>query len=385
MKRVKILHCADLGIKNHKYGGINGTTGLNRRFEDVLKNFKFIVSQAINDNVDYFVIAGDINEERNPDSILIEKFSGFVADLISLDIKVIIVAGNHDVDSARGTSTSISYLKELGLVNTYIADTETETFEFDDAIFHCIPTVFPHQVGKSTNNEVSEGLDRYINSLTMTEGKPNILVSHYSLNSTFEGLNVDEITLNEQSLTKFDYVALGHIHKYQMSSIFTGGYSGSLFVKDFGEEKEKFINIVEFKGPKLSEIKKIQVPERIFEQFNIELIDGSPEEILEEIKSTVVNVKEKVVKIKITTRTRFNPKLIYDYLREQDTFHYVPVQWNIVTDDSKTTLKVEDGISDKDIVREYIKSCKLDDKTKEEVISYINTKVEKWEQEFGLS
>ena len=44
---IKILHTADLGLKNYAYGGINPETGLNRRFEDVYRTFMFVVNKAI--------------------------------------------------------------------------------------------------------------------------------------------------------------------------------------------------------------------------------------------------------------------------------------------------------------------------------------------------
>lgn len=386
MENFKILHCADLGLRNLPYGGINPVSGLNRRFEDVINNFKFIVSQAIKEDVEYFVIAGDINEERNPDSILIEKFSGFVADLISQEIKVIIIAGNHDVDSSKGTSTSISYLKELGLVNTYIADTEPERFDFGDVVFHCVPTMYPSQLDLESNEELTEYINKYISDIPLDKDQVNILVTHYSLETTFEGLNVDETVLKIKSLKDFDYVALGHIHKYEMSKHFNGGYSGSLFVKDFGEAKEKFVNIVEFseatnKGYDFH-INKLRVPEREFSQFNIDCVGLDAEEILEKVKGEVVNIEEKIVKLRIKVRKRINPKLIYDYLRTQNVFHYTPIEWDIVIEDEGRKLEVKTGMTDQDIVKKYLDNNEYDNKT--HISNYINKVIEKCESSTSL-
>ena len=384
VKKFKILHCADLGLRNLPYGGINPETGLNRRFEDVMNNFKFIVSQAIKDGVEYFVIAGDINEERNPDSILIEKFSGFVADLISKEIKVIIIAGNHDVDSSKGTSTSISYLKELGLVNTFIADIEPERFDFEDVVFHCIPTMYPSQYGMETNEEMTEYINKYVNDIILEKDKYNILVAHYSLETTFEGLDVDETVLYAKNLAKFDYVALGHIHKYEMSKIFTGGFSGSLFVKDFGEQKDKYVNIVEFASGE-SKIDKIAVPEREFEQFNIDCIGLDAEDVLKKVEETVNNVREKIIKLRIKARKRINPKLIYDYLRTQKVFHYTPIEWDIVVEKEEgRTLEIKTGMTDQDVVKDYLDKNDYADSVKEELSSYINGVIVKCESSVAL-
>lgn len=393
MNDFKVLHTADLGLRNLPYGGINPESGLNRRFEDVLNNFKFVISQAIKEGVKYFVIAGDINEERNPESILVEKFSGFVADLISKDIKVIIVAGNHDVDSSKGTSTSISYLKELGLVNTYIADTKPDTFEFDDVVFHCIPTMYYSQLGMEDNDEFTEYLNKCVKDIKLFDGKKNIFVSHYALETTFAGLNVDEAVLYSNNLLKFDYVALGHIHKYEMSTEFTGGYSGSLFIKDFGEQKDKYVNIINFITGKLVRgksrkadiiIDKISVPEREFIEYKLDCIGKDAEEILQFIKENVSNVKGKIIKLRLNVRKRINPKLIYEYLREQEVFHHTPIEWDIATDEKIKRIDVKSGMTDQDIVVEYLSNRSYDAKMKTEILNYTNRIIEKCESSVVL-
>lgn len=373
-----MLHCADLGLRNLPYGGVNPDTGLNRRFEDVLKNFKFIVSKAIKDGVKYFVIAGDINEERNPDSILVEKFSGFIADLISKEINVIVIAGNHDVDSSVGTSTSISYLKELGLVNCYVADIEPDRFDFDDVVFHCVPTMYPSQYNMESTDEMTEYVNKYIADIQLEPNKKNVLVTHYSLETTFYGLDVDEPVLRLDGLDRFDYVALGHIHKYEMNKHFTGGYSGSLFVKDFGEQKEKFVNIVEFSNSGL-DIDKVQVPEREFIEYKLDCTDMDAEETLEEIKKNVNGIRGKVVKVRIKARKRINPKLIYEYLREGEAFHYTPIEWDIEQENTDRKLEVQTGMTDQDVVQEYLEKEPYKDNYKEELSGYINGVIEKCE------
>jgi len=380
-----MLHVADLGLKNLPYGGINPETGLNRRFEDVRNNFHFVVSEAIKRKVKYFVIAGDINEERNPDSLLIETFSGFVADLISQGIIVIVVAGNHDVDSAKGTSTSISYLKSLGLVNTYIADREVERFEFEDAVFHCIPTMYHSSLNLKTNEELTNFLDKHINDIKLHPEKADILVSHYSLETTFAGLGVDEAVLKIDSLSKFDYVALGHIHKYEMFSSFCGGYTGSLFVKDFGESFEKFFNVVGFDAENSARISKVSVPERRFLQFDVKVPEKdenicTSEELLEHVKNEVKDIKDAIVKVRVFTKKRVDPKPIYKWLRDEGAFHYVPIEWKITRDYVASKLQVVDGMSDVDIVKNYLDEKEVDDKTKEKVVTYVGQVTTKWDQ-----
>jgi len=383
---MKFIHVADLGLKNLPYGGINPETGLNKRFEDVLYNFKWIISHAIKEKVDYFVIAGDINEERNPESILIEKFSECIADLISSNIKVIMIAGNHDIDSSAGTSSSISYIKALGLVNTYVADLGPEVFEFDDVCFHCVPTMFPPKMGSKDNQELTNKIDEYISEKELVNGKPNILVAHYTMEDTFPGLNIDEPILYINTLKKFDYVALGHIHKWQMYKEFQGGYSGSMFTKDFGEQNDKYFNLVDI-DVEANKIKKaqIQIPERKFIQLDIDVREMSVEDAMKKIEDKIKsnNLAKAVIKVRLQATKRFNPKMIYELLRKKEVFHYIPIQWDIQKDELVKKIDVKPQTTDTDIVKEYMELQKDDNKFKENVIKYLSEVIKRWEQELG--
>jgi len=373
------MHLADCGLKNLPYGGINPETGLNRRFEDVEKNFSFCVATAIKNKCKYFVIAGDINEERNPESLLIERFSSHVADLISEGIRVIIVAGNHDVDSSKGTSTSISFLKSLGLLDTYISDLRPSRFEFSDVVFHCVPYMFPHQVMRETNDEVSEWLKTYINGVKLSPDKKNILVTHYSLETTFYGLGVDEPVLDIDCLSRFDYVALGHIHKYEMFSSFTGGYTGSMFTKDFGEENMKFVNHVVV-GHDVH-IKKVQIPERRFIQIDIDGVGVSNTDLMDILSGELDkrNVSGCVLKVRVKAKKRFNPKIVYAMLKNAGVFHYVPIDWKIDTNQKVKKLTTGDGVvGDVDIVDGYYKQKPDNIDTRDYVIDTIG----KWDDVF---
>lgn len=379
---MRFVHVADLGLKNLPYGGINPTTGLNRRFEDVLLNFKTVITHAITNKVDYFIIAGDINEERNPESILIEKFADGIADLIASRINIIMVAGNHDVDSSRGTSSSISYLKALGLMNVYIADTKEDTFVFDNAVFHCIPTMYPGQLKLPDNVELSKYLTEYISNIKLHDDKPNILVTHYSTESIFKGLNIDEPIINEDILSRFDYVALGHIHKYLMFDNFVGGYTGSLFTKDFGETNQKFFNNVTFNGKNLEKINKVKIYDREFIQIDFDIRDYDATTAIDHIHKEIhpETIQNAIVKLRVKAHRRFNPKPIYDLLRKF-AFYYTPIEWNIEREHVGQKLELSKTVTDLDIINQYMGETTHTSEFKNKVSTYMGKVVQEWEHD----
>lgn len=368
----KIIHTADLGIREYPYGGINPATGLNRRFEDVYRTLMFIVNKTIKNKCKYILLVGDINEDRNPESLLIEKFAKQIRKLIDNDVRIILIAGNHDIDGPKGTSTSISYLKELKLPNLYIADTKIESmyFEDDDITFHCYPYLAKGQLGIDDN----EGMSNYINnsiSEVNFESKYNVLVSHYSTEKTFEGLYVDEIKLNIDVMKRFDYVALGHIHKYEMFDNLgvNGGYSGSIYKKDFGENHDKFINLVDFNES--CNFEKIQLPVRDFLEFYIDATESSHDEFYDFIFENLQGqVKDKIIKIKIKVNERFNAKPIYDFLRKEESFHFLPVIWE--KGRKERTFKIKDStkMNNTQILKERLKSLNIDKKFEKKIFTF---------------
>jgi len=372
---IEIIHTADLGLKYHPYGGINPKTGLNRRFEDVYRTLMFIVNKAIKRKVRFVIIAGDINEERNPDSILIEKFCEQIIKLVDAGIDVIIIPGNHDIDSSIGTSTSVTYLKKLQIPRVHIADFEIETFKFEKQkiAFHCVPYFMKYNTKTGarydTNDDISKYVNESIDEMKLVDGYFNILVSHYSTEKTFEGLYVDEVKLKMKPLRRFDYVALGHIHKYEMfeSEGICGGYSGSIYKKDFGENYDKFCNVV--KIDKDVSYEKMKLPVREFMDCEVNALDCDAEDFYEYIFENLKgHVKDKIVKLKIRVNNRFGPKPIYDFLRSEGVFHFVPIIWDKVRKTKTQKIKNPHRLTDTQIVAARLDSMsKHDDEFKNRV------------------
>ncbi len=358
----RIAHTSDLGLKNWPWGGTNPKTGLNKGFEDALKAFEYVVDDAIKQKAQHIIIAGDINEERNPEALLIEKFCGQIQRLVSAGIIVIVVVGNHDLDGGFGTSTSVSYLKALKYPNVHVVDLEPEIFESDGVVYHCLPYFTKNQLGHANNKELQAYIDDWMKNVPIEEDKYNIFVSHYSVESSFYGLEIDEIRLKFKLMEKFDYVALGHIHKYEMfgSDGVTGGYCGSPYIKDFGENVEKYYNMLHLSEGVL-DIDKRSIPSREFAEIEMDCDDASLEDVLSTLKENFEGeLTDKIVKIKLTTKHRFNPKPIYEFLREEKVFHYVPIQWNVIQVDRKLKIEATSEMKDDELVSAYLKSSKVE-------------------------
>lgn len=365
---MKIVHTADTQIKNWAYGGINPETGLNRRFEDALECFDFVIDRAIEEGAKFFIHAGDVNEERNPDSISIEKFAERIKRLLDAKIKVLIVVGNHDIDSALGTTTSVSYLKKLRLENLFIADREIEQFVFeeDGVAFHCLPYFTKTQKGYETNEELVSYLkEETIKFLkdSKYKDKIKIAISHYSVDKVFpEWMEINEPILPIEMFKDFDYSAFGHIHHYKMYYEFgvTGGYPGSPYRCTFGEKEDKYFNLINFEDGSIDAIK---IPNREFIDILIDARDADQAGIEEFVihKLAKMKLEDKFLKITIKCYQNFSPRSIYEHLRDRGIFHYAPIAFEREKIKEETRMDYDPGLNSQQVVKNFLSKQQLKD------------------------
>src|SRR5258708_24563094 len=104
-KALRIAHLADTHIGMENYGRINPETGLNQRLHDFLGSLDQAIDGAIEANVDLVVFAGDIYKTRDPTPTHQREFARRIFRLSSAGIKVVIVAGNHDIPLSAGRAS----------------------------------------------------------------------------------------------------------------------------------------------------------------------------------------------------------------------------------------------------------------------------------------
>jgi len=380
----KLVHTSDTQIKNWVYGGINPITGLNRRFEDALECLDYVIDYAIKVKAQYFVHAGDVNEERNPDSIAIEEFAKRIARLVKAGIRVVMIAGNHDIDSSIGCTTSISYLKALQIPNLYIADKAVEVFEFDDIgqpiRFLCLPYFYKSQFNMATHEDVSDYIQKTVADFhkKYTEDEfVNVCVSHYTVDKVFEGLDVNEPVIPLSTYEDFDYNAFGHIHAYaDYSSLgVIGGYCGSPYRVTHGEKEDKYFNLVDFKEGTLD---KHLIPNREFVDIEIDAVDADHEMLDQFIVNKLAHMEldNKFLKITIKCFEKFNLRSIYQHLESREIFHYAPISFDQQYIQTKDRLKFDPTIGSIDVVVDFLgKQRDIDDEFRAKVKTEIESAI----------
>ncbi len=261
-----LLHFADLhlGVENH--GSLDPSTGLHSRVQDFATSLEEVFDLAIEKSVDLVLFAGDMYKNCDPTPTHQRVFAHQLQRLQAARIPIVLVVGNHDAPGAFGKATSVDIFSTLQLENTHvIRRPKPKLLRLDTAhgpvqvaglpwpTRHALLTRDEYrdwsleQIRDEIKRIYSARIDEYARQLDPT--LPGILVAHLAAaDAVLSGGERTAIIGQDPALLKgtlanpaYDYVALGHIHKYQ--DLNPGHhppvvYSGSLERIDFGEEGE---------------------------------------------------------------------------------------------------------------------------------------------------
>lgn len=260
---IELIHVSDIHFgSGESHGRVNPETGLNIRFEDFVDSLTKVVDYALEVDADVFLFSGDAYKTANPQPIYQKYFARELNRLAKAKIPTILVVGNHDQILRSTKSHSMSVFQSLEIPGIIIVDKPMfETIETKSGPLQLVglPHVTRHNLmvlekyRDYSQGEIDNVLVDHIDKLLkgyyedLDPSKPCVVTAHMSVDKALAG--IEEELLVGYTLTfptdifvhsKVDYVALGHIHKYQIirPSDPAVVYAGSLDRVDFGEAKE---------------------------------------------------------------------------------------------------------------------------------------------------
>jgi len=264
---IKVLHFADahLGVEN--YGRPDPETGLHTRLLDFLRSFDEMIDRAESEEVDLAIFAGDAYKTRNPSPTQQREFATRIMRLAGI-CPVVLLAGNHDVYSAKGKASTLDIFGILpapgpdrfpiavanrpGFVNVVTRSGDRLQIVTLPWIVrsHLLAITAVLRPDGSSPDAFGERLHVLFGALLgqLEPGLPVILAAHGTVAGAVYGSEHSaslgaEIILPPELFydRRIDYVALGHIHKHQILWEVSPPmiYPGSLDRVDFGEEHEQ--------------------------------------------------------------------------------------------------------------------------------------------------
>lgn len=305
---MRFLHTSDLHL---------GISLCERSFIEYQQKLVDLLCDAVEKySVDTVIIAGDIYDNALSNADAISIYNKLVTNLcLKQNKKVVICAGNHD--GAARLSSCNELLRECGLHIYGRIAFPVEPLEFEGCNVYVLPyfnideikNAFPNAEIKGYADAMKAVLDNIRNSLDVC--KVNILVAHCfvtggELSDSDTAARIGGSSAIPASVfDKFDYVALGHLHKPQTIAGKIR-YSGTPLKYSFSEATHKKSFTIFDSDTK--EFKEAPIPQPI----ELRTIENTFENLLEIGKSD----KSRDDFMKITMTNRFAGQDTYSQLKE---------------------------------------------------------------------
>jgi DNA repair protein SbcD/Mre11 len=325
---IKFIHTADIHFGMENYGRIDPKTGIHSRLLDFEKSLNTCIDYAIEHNVDFFMFSGDAYKTATPSPTQQKLLMRCFMRLYTAKIPVVIVVGNHDNPLSFGKANSLDIFACLPIDGFHLfAKPDSLLLQTKSGPIQIVGIPWPnrHNIALNENyygqtatditDQISDTLSHIIAKLAkkLDPTLPAILAGHLTVsNGLFSGserkaiYGNDPVLLPSQlAIDPFDYVALGHLHRFQ--NVNEGGipiiYSGSIDRIDFGERKEeKGFCVVSISHDKKCSFEFIQLQTRPFIQIDVEIeekIDASDADQTQQILTAIKKhqIKDAIVKI----------------------------------------------------------------------------------------
>lgn len=293
---MRFFHLSDLHI---------GLKLMNRDLrEDQEYIWNQIIEAAKRELPDAVVIAGDLYDKAVPSAEAVECFDHFVGSLRQAlpDAVIMMISGNHDSAPRVNCFRSVLDRQNIYMIGMppVREDEQIEKVVLQDAYgkvnFYLLPFVKPSMVRQITGTDENgnslsydEAVHRLIFREEIDEAERNVLVSHQfylpigeraeeveRMDSEIRTVgNIDQVC--GDVLEKFDYAALGHIHKPMKVGKSCYRYCGTPLacsVSEAGQQKGILLVELKEKGTVGTEVLPLKP------LHEIKVIQGTLEEVL---------------------------------------------------------------------------------------------------------
>ncbi len=243
---MKIIHCADIHLGSKIEAKLPKDKADVRRRE-VRTAFSNMVDFAKNEGACAILLSGDVFDSACPFKNDKEYFYGVVRK--NVEITFYYLRGNHD--------NQTGYEQELP--NLKLFSNEWQSYDLGEVVISAI--------------ETGEGNARSLYStLNLQKNRCNIVMLHGQVGSEQGEDKVDLSSLRNKNI---DYLALGHIHRYEQNKLDERGvwaYSGCLEGRGFDECGQKGFVLLNIENGKITPT-FIKNSIRIIHEIHVDITD----------------------------------------------------------------------------------------------------------------
>ncbi len=354
---MKLLHTADIHLGYETHGRLNPETGLNSRLHDFAASFRFMVERAIAEDVDLFLFCGDAYRTADPTPTQQKLFAECLRPVAAAGIPIAMIVGNHDHPVSFGKASSVDIFGYLsGDVHLYRRPT-VDRIETKAGPLQLVALPWPirsillskEEHRKKTPEEVRTFIEELYAGFVqqaateLDPALPAVVAGHFTVQGAEVGgsertsliAHEPKFTVGQLTPAGIDYVALGHIHKYQdrNEEAFRRGdgppvvYPSSLERISFKEhDAEKgfvLVDITVADGVKKTDYTFVPTPARRFVPIEVDATEAAdPTSAIvgairrREVRDAVVRVRYRVDESQVPL---VDLRAIRDALAEADT------------------------------------------------------------------
>ena len=229
--------------------------------EDQRHILREILKIADTERPDCVFIAGDIYDKSMPSGEAVEMFDAFLYELTLLNTNIFIISGNHDSPERIAFGARLMQSSRVFIAPVYDGTVYKHSLKdgFGLINIYLLPFVTPRQVRRFYDAETesyNDAVKTAISEIPDDESERNVILTHQfvtgAVQSDSEDISVGGTDNIDASLfDKFDYVALGHIHRPQSVLRDTVRYCGTPLKYSFSEashQKSVTLGLMNEKG-----------------------------------------------------------------------------------------------------------------------------------------
>jgi exonuclease SbcD len=396
---IRVLHFADTHIGMENYGRTSPQTGLNSRVEDFIRRINEMIDYARDHEVDLVIFAGDAFKTRNPTPTYQREFAYCVRDLAAL-APVVLLVGNHDLPPMAFKASSIEIYDTLAVPNVWVADGyEVRVIETRRGPVAVGAAPYPirarllEEAGtagltiaetdlemKNTLGSILEGLAEDADQHDM----PRLLTAHFTVDGAVWGsersimLGRDvSAPLSAVADPRWDYVALGHIHRHQ--NLTTGRedvppvvYSGSIERIDFGEEGDPkgFCWVELQRGAARWQYEQLNGRPFVTLRANLRESTTPTQDVISLIQRH--NVRDAVVRLILDmtpdVEAQFNEAMVRDALRQAGANFVAAIRKEVEHTVRARLGDSPEGLTDPQLLDRYLISKQVDEARRQQLL-----------------
>lgn len=387
---IRVLHFADVHIGMENYGRTDPNSGVSSRVVDFLRRMDDMVAYAEDHDVDLVIFAGDAFKTRSPNQTYQREFAHRIRDLSAIAPTVLLV-GNHDLPINVLKASTIEIYSTLDVPNVWVAqDYEVQRIptKRGDVIVGSAPYPIRARIMSDINTrgmtvaqqdaELQKILHQLLEDLAVQADEqggadtPRILTGHFTVagaiwgseRSVMLGRDV-QVDLSVLADTRWDYVALGHVHKHQnltrdRDEVPSVVYSGSLERIDFGEEGDVkgfcWLNLQ--RNQTEWEFIEVEARPMVTLRVDCRTVSNPTQKVLDHMKRHLLvdAVVRLIIQLTPETDNLLKEGTIFDALKRAGVFHVAGIRKEVERSDRSRLDVSPEGLTPLELLDRYFKS-----------------------------